>query len=142
MRVSVHFDTNLDEFAYFARTGKLTLGPPPLILVNSFRPPSFHNLQPHPSVVEFSCQPMSVNNNDGWNPTPQPLPPGVQSWGDFERKDQPIFPPLSTVSGNVLPAPSHDHFTEASSSASHVHSPHPSVPIQLDNVDHPMHVEQ
>lgn len=41
MRVSVHFDANSDEFSYFARTGKLTLGPPPLTPVNSFRPPYF-----------------------------------------------------------------------------------------------------
>jgi len=65
MRVYVHFDTNSDEFSYFARTGQLTLGPSPLTPVNSFRPPSFHNLQPHPSVVDFPRQPMFVNNNDG-----------------------------------------------------------------------------
>lgn len=52
------------------------------------------------------------------------------------------MPPLSAVSGNVLPVPSHDHFTEASSSASPMHSPHPSVPIQLDNIDQRIHVEQ
>ena len=142
MRVSVHFDTNSNEFAYFARTGQLTLGPPPLTPVNSFRPPSFQNLQPHPSIVEFPRQPMSVNNNDGWNPAPQPLPPGVQGWGYVERKDQPILPPLSAFLGNVFPVPPHDHFTEASSSASRVHSPHPYVPIQLDNIDQPIHVEQ
>ena len=28
MRVSVHFDIDSDEFAYFARTGQLALGPP------------------------------------------------------------------------------------------------------------------
>jgi len=91
-------------------------------------------------VVEFPRQPISVNNNDGWNPAPQPLPPGVPAWGDFERKDQPVLPPLSAISGNVLPAPA--HLTEASSSASPVHSPPPFVPLQLDIVDQPVLIEQ
>ena len=133
--MSVHFDTNSDEFAYFVRTGHLALGPPHPTPVNSFRPPSFHNLQPHPSVVEFPCPPASVQN--GWNPQPQPLPPGVDAWGEPERKDQLVIPPLSVVSGNVLPA--HDNTTEASSSASPVHS---SVPLQLNIADHLVHVEQ
>ena len=76
MRVSVHFDTDSDEFSYFARIGQLALGPPPLPPVHSFRQPSFHNLQPHPSVVEYPRQPASINN-DGWNPTPQPPPSGI-----------------------------------------------------------------
>ena len=80
---------------------------------------------------------MSVHN--GWNPDPQPPPPGVAAWGNSERKDQLIMPPLSVVSGNVLP--SHAHSTEASSSASPVHSP-PPVPLQLDIADHHVHVEQ
>jgi len=134
MRVSVHFDTNSDEFAYFVRTGQLALGPPHPTPVNSFRPPSFHNLQPHPSVVEFSRPPASVQN--GWNPQPQPLPPGIDAWGEPERKDQLVIPPRSAVSGNVLSA--HDNTTEASSSASPVHS---SVPLQLSIADHIVHVE-
>ena len=135
MRVSVHFDTNSDEFAYFVRTGQLALGPPHPTPANSFRPPSFRNLQPHPSVVEFPRQPASVQN--GWNPQPQPLPPGNNAWGEPERKDQLIVPPLSAVSGNVLPAPNDN--TKASSSASPIHS---SVPLQLNIADHPVLVEQ
>ena len=135
MRVSVHFDTNSDEFAYFVRTGQLALGPPHPTPANSFRPPSFHNLQPHPSVVEFPRPPASTQN--GWNPQPQPLPPGINAWGEPERKDQLIVPPLSTISGNVLPAPNDN--TEASSSTSPVHS---SVLLQLNIADHPVLVEQ
>ena len=45
MRVSVHFDTDSDEFVYFAHTRQHSLGPPPMSLVHSFRQPSFHNLQ-------------------------------------------------------------------------------------------------
>jgi len=135
MRVSVHFDTNSDEFAYFVRTGQLALGPPHPTPANSFRPPSFHNLQPHPSVLEFPHQPASVQN--GWDPQPQPLPPVVNGWGEPERKNQLIVPPLSVVSGNVLPAPNDN--TEASSSASPVHS---SVPLQLNIADHLVLVEQ
>ena len=137
MRVSVHFDTDSEEFAYFARTRQLALGPPHLTPVNSFRPPSFHNLQPHPSVVEIPRQPISVHN--GWNPNPQPLPPGVDAWGDPEGKDQLIIPPLSAVSGDILPT--HTHVTEASSSASPAHSP-PSVPLQLEIADPPVRIEQ
>jgi hypothetical protein len=133
--VSVHFDTNSDEFAYFVRTGQLALGPPHPTPVNSFRPPSFHNLQPHPSVVEFPRPPASVQN--GWNPQPQPLPPGVDPWGEPEHKNQLVIPPRSAVSGNVLPA--RDNTTEASSLASPVHS---SVPLQLSIADHMVHVEQ
>jgi len=135
MRVSVHFDTNSDEFAYFVRTGQLALGPPHPTPANSFRPPSYHNLQPHPSVLEFPRPPASVQN--GWNPQPQPLPPAVDAWGEPERKNQLIVPPLSAVSGNVLPALNDN--TEASSSASPVHS---SVPLQLNIADHPVFIEQ
>jgi len=135
MRVSVHFDTNSDEFAYFVRTGQLALGPPHPAPVNSFRPPSFHSLRPHPSVLEFPHQPVSVQN--GWDPQPQPLPPAVNGWGQPERKDQLIVPPLSVASGNEIPA--HNNDTEASSSTSPVHS---SIPLQLNIADHPVLVEQ
>jgi len=138
MRVFVHFDTDSDEFSYFARTGQLSLGPPPMAPIHSFKPPSFQNLQPHPSVVEYPRQPVSVNN-DGWNPAPQPLPFGVQGWGDIERKDQPLQLPLSAVSGNALPIQPPLHFTEASSSASPEHSSHPYAPVPLDK--QPIHVE-
>jgi hypothetical protein len=134
MRVSVHFDTNSDEFAYFVRTGQLALGPPHPAPVNSFRPPSFHNLQPHPSVHEFPRQPTSVQN--GWDPLPQPLPPAVNGWGEPERKNQLIVPPLSVASGNEIPA--HNN-SEASSSTSPVRS---SIPLQLNIADHPVLVEQ
>ena len=50
-----------------------------------------------------------------------------------------IVPPLSAVSGNILPA--HTHSAEASSSASPIHSPL-LVPLQLDIAEHPVHVEQ
>jgi len=135
MRVSVHFDTNSDEFAYFVRTGQLALGPPHPAPVNSFRPPSFHSLRPHPSVLEFPHQPASVQN--GWDPQPQPLPPAVNGWGEPERKDQLIIPPLSVASGNEIPA--HNNDTEASSSTLPVHS---SIPLQLNIADHPVLVEQ
>jgi len=46
-------------------------------------------------------------NNDGCNPIPQPLPLGIQGWGDIERKDQPVIPALSIVSGNALPTQPH-----------------------------------
>ena len=131
----MHFDTNSDEFAYFVRTGQLALGPPHPAPVNSFRPPSFHNLQPHPSVHEFPRQPTSVQN--GWNPQPLPLPSGNNAWGELERKDQLVVPPLSVVSGNVLPALNNN--TEASSSTSPVHT---SIPLQLDIADHPVFIEQ
>jgi hypothetical protein len=135
MRVSVHFDTNSDEFAYFVRTGQLALGPPHPAPVNSFRPPSFHSLQPHPSVLEFPHQPASVQN--GWDPQPQPLPPAINGWGEPERKDQLIIPPLSVASGNEVRA--HNNDTEASSSTLPVHS---STPLQLNIADHPVFVEQ
>jgi len=38
-------------------------------------------LRPHPFVVEFPHQPVSVNNN-GWNLVPQPPPSGIQGWGN------------------------------------------------------------
>jgi len=135
MRVSVHFDTNSDEFAYFVRTGQLALGPPHPAPVNSFRPPSFHSLQPHPSVLEFPHQPASVQN--GWDPQPQPLPPAINGWGEPERKDQLIIPPLSVASGNEVRA--HNNDTEASSSSLPVHS---STPLQLNIANHPVFVEQ
>ena len=135
MRVSVHFDTNSDEFAYFVRTGQLALGPPHPAPVNSFRPPSYHSLQPHPSVLEFPHQPASVQN--GWDPQPPPLPPAINGWGEPERKDQLIIPPLSVVSGNEIHA--HNNDTEASSSSLPVHS---SIPLQLNIANHPVIVEQ
>ena len=94
-------------------------------------------MQPHPSVVEIPRPLSSVQN--GWNPEPQPLPPGVDAWGEPERKDQLIVPPLSAVSGNVLPV--HTYTVEASSSASPAHSPL-SVPLQLEIADPPVHIEQ
>ena len=121
------------------------LGSLPLVLLltplHSFIQPSFQNLQPHPSVVEYPRQPISVNN-DGWNPITQPLPSGIQGWDDIERKDQPFQPPLSTISGNALPTQPHVHLTEASSSASPVHSSHPYVPVHLDNIEQPILLEQ
>ena len=133
--MSVHFDTNSDEFAYFVRTGQLALGPPHPAPVNSFRPPSYHSLQPHPSVLEFPHQPVSVQN--GWDPQPPPLPPVINGWGEPERKDHLIIPPLSVASGNEIHA--HNNDTEASSSTLPVHS---STPLQLNIANHPVFVEQ
>ena len=135
MRVSVHFDTNSDEFAYFVRTGQLALGPPHPAPVNSFRPPSYHSLQPHPSVLEFPHQPVSVQN--GWDPQPPPLPPAINGWEEPERKNHLIIPPLSVASGNEIHA--HNNDTEASSSTLPVHS---STPLQLNIANHPVFVEQ
>lgn len=36
MRVSVHFDTDSEGFAYFAQPGQLALGPPPLPPAHSY----------------------------------------------------------------------------------------------------------